>query len=80
MGYVSHRTIYVALFDEHYQCTREWGMAAMYAHRAYKEQTFLNTAMSIWEVTSVFSITQEENDAGRHSLKNGTFGCHNGEH
>ena len=55
-------------------------MAAMYAHRAYKEQTFFDTAVSIWQAAAEFLITQEENDSGRHSLKDVPFGCNNSEY
>ena len=55
-------------------------MVAMYAHRAYKEPIFFDTAVSIWEAATESLITQKENDSGRHPLKDVPFGCNNSEY
>lgn len=50
-----------------------WGLAAIYAYKAYQEQSFLNDAISIWQNYTIWMITRDDAANGTHPLKNGTF-------
>ena len=53
--------------------SRMWGLAAIYAYKAYEEESFLNNAVSIWENTTIWRIRDEDAEQGTHPFKQGTF-------
>lgn len=53
--------------------SREWGLAALYCYRAYRERPFLDDAVSIWNGATVWMITDANAASGSHPLKSGTF-------
>lgn len=48
--------------------SRPWGLAAAAAYRAYKQDTFLDLAMVVWNETNQYLLTQDEADSGSHPL------------
>ena len=58
-----------------------WGLAAIYAHKAYQERSFLDNAIAIWNNYTIWMVTPDDAARGSHPLKVGTFPsrCNGGE-
>ena len=52
---------------------RNWGLAAAYAYRAYRDDNLLATAVSVWNSMYRYFVTTEQAASGTHPLKNVTF-------
>lgn len=50
-----------------------WGLTAVYAYWAYREQSFLNDAIAIWEALAPWIVTPTHATSGSHPLKNARF-------
>ncbi|KAI0766239.1 hypothetical protein BC629DRAFT_1596400 [Irpex lacteus] len=46
-----------------------WALSAMYAYRAYRNNTFLNQAKSVWEARNQYFITQGDAESGTHPTR-----------
>lgn len=55
------------------QSPRNWGLAAIYAYRAYKEEYLLDIAISNWNEVKRYLITPEESSNGFHPAQNTTI-------
>ncbi|KAJ3481300.1 hypothetical protein NLI96_g7761 [Meripilus lineatus] len=52
---------------------RNWGLAAAYAYRAYRDDYLLATAVTVWNNMYRYFVTKEQAASGTHPLKNVTF-------
>ena len=52
---------------------RTWGLAAVYAYRAYHEQSFLDSAISIWQQFTPLVVTVEDASNGSHAMRTIAF-------
>lgn len=50
-----------------------WGLTAIYAYRAYKERSFLDDAIEIWQAYTPWVITVDDAASGSHPLKTTKF-------
>ena len=46
-----------------------WGLTAIYAYRAYKDESFINAASAMWNEVTPFLITKDHANSGSHPLK-----------
>lgn len=53
--------------------SRNWGLAAVYAYRAYNDRSLLSIATTVWENVNMYFITTDEAINGAHPTKNVTF-------
>ncbi|KAK7688562.1 hypothetical protein QCA50_008100 [Cerrena zonata] len=52
---------------------RMWGLTAIYAYRAYKERSFLDDAVEIWQAYTPWVISPADAASGSHPLKTTQF-------
>ena len=46
-----------------------WGLTAVYAYRAYKDEHFVSAASAMWNEVTPFLITKDNANSGSHPLK-----------
>ena len=52
---------------------RMWGLTSVYAYRAYKDRSFLDDAIEIWQAYTPWVITPQDAANGAHPLKDAKF-------